>query len=311
MKHDVQFAQLEAVTSIGVDWSLRHIEQLGEGLDYLQMMRTVYRQNNQVVDVETTLRRTGLGAEATELMRLHGLVQMGGLPMSPAPGLHVVLCWASRDRRFTTTRDDSRQLRRVMLHFENGVRLRTTGDCEGELSLDGAVVGADAATLWNALTTGKTSLLKRGTGYRIMPNSASCRFRRSLSYLEKTSLELCVSGLSFKQVAAELGCSPPRLSAMLASASAKLGVPSTLDALRLVGGLLCQPERRTLALTSAERDVLSLIKEGLSNQEIAFARQRSPRTVANQVASLLRKTGATGRRALISSAATGPAAKHQ
>lgn len=223
--------------------------------------------------------------------------------MSPAPGLHVVLCWASRDQRFTTTRDDLKQLRRVMLHFENGVRLRTTGDCEGELSLDGVVSGADAGELWNALTTGKTSLLKRGSSYRIMPNSASCRFRRSLSYFEKTGLELCASGLSFKQVAAELACSPPRLSAMLASASAKLGVPSTLDALRLVGGLLRQPKRSITVLTSAERDVLSLIKEGLSNQDIAFARQRSPRTVANQVASLLRKTGATGRRALISSAA--------
>lgn len=43
------------------------------------------------------------------------------------------------------------------------------------------------------------------------------------------------------------------------------------------------------ALTAAELAVLALVRKGLSNAEIAAARGRSVRTVANQVASLLRK----------------------
>jgi DNA-binding NarL/FixJ family response regulator len=52
-------------------------------------------------------------------------------------------------------------------------------------------------------------------------------------------------------------------------------------------------------LTSAERDVLARVARGESNQAIASARKTSVRTIANQVASLLRKTGATSRYDLI------------
>ena len=52
-------------------------------------------------------------------------------------------------------------------------------------------------------------------------------------------------------------------------------------------------------LTSAERDVLARVVRGESNQAIATARKTSVRTIANQVASLLRKTGATSRFDLI------------
>ena len=41
-------------------------------------------------------------------------------------------------------------------------------------------------------------------------------------------------------------------------------------------------------LTAAQRDVLRLLALDLSNQEIAVRRRSSPRTVANQVATLLR-----------------------
>lgn len=53
------------------------------------------------------------------------------------------------------------------------------------------------------------------------------------------------------------------------------------------------------ALTDAERDVLARIAAGASNEAIARARKSSPRTVANQVASLLRKLGAASRYELI------------
>jgi DNA-binding CsgD family transcriptional regulator len=49
------------------------------------------------------------------------------------------------------------------------------------------------------------------------------------------------------------------------------------------------------ALTPSEREVLACVARGLSNAEIARVRQTSVRTVANQVGSLLRKTGATSR----------------
>jgi DNA-binding NarL/FixJ family response regulator len=52
-------------------------------------------------------------------------------------------------------------------------------------------------------------------------------------------------------------------------------------------------------LTSAERDVLARVVRGESNRAIAVARKTSERTIANQVASLLRKTGATSRFDLI------------
>lgn len=52
-------------------------------------------------------------------------------------------------------------------------------------------------------------------------------------------------------------------------------------------------------LSEAERFVLQLVVAGKSNAEIAEARGTSARTVANQVASLLRKLGARSRYDLI------------
>jgi DNA-binding CsgD family transcriptional regulator len=58
-------------------------------------------------------------------------------------------------------------------------------------------------------------------------------------------------------------------------------------------------EVSSVELTQAEHEVLALVRNGLSNHEIAEARGTSINTVANQLASLLRKTGATNRRALL------------
>ncbi len=49
------------------------------------------------------------------------------------------------------------------------------------------------------------------------------------------------------------------------------------------------------ALTPAERDVVSLIAQGLANADIARRRGSKPRTVANQLASIFRKLGACSR----------------
>ncbi len=52
-------------------------------------------------------------------------------------------------------------------------------------------------------------------------------------------------------------------------------------------------------LSSAESDVLARLVRGESNAVIAKARKTSARTVTNQVASLLKKTGAASRYELI------------
>jgi DNA-binding NarL/FixJ family response regulator len=52
-------------------------------------------------------------------------------------------------------------------------------------------------------------------------------------------------------------------------------------------------------LTAAERAVLVRVARGESNAAIAKARKTSVRTIANQVASLLKKTGASSRYDLI------------
>ncbi len=58
--------------------------------------------------------------------------------------------------------------------------------------------------------------------------------------------------------------------------------------------------KKQSTLSAAESDVLELVLRGASNAEIAKARGRSVRTVANQVASLLRKLGVESRFALMS-----------
>ncbi len=59
-------------------------------------------------------------------------------------------------------------------------------------------------------------------------------------------------------------------------------------------------------LTFAERDVLRLLIEGQSRTQIAAARSTSARTVANQMGSIFRKLGVSGRRSLLSSLLTCP-----
>jgi DNA-binding NarL/FixJ family response regulator len=58
-------------------------------------------------------------------------------------------------------------------------------------------------------------------------------------------------------------------------------------------------ELRAIGVTSREMDVLNLIAEGLPNREIALRLYLSPRTVEHHVASLLRRTGAQSRAALV------------
>jgi DNA-binding NarL/FixJ family response regulator len=54
------------------------------------------------------------------------------------------------------------------------------------------------------------------------------------------------------------------------------------------------PAARPL-LTEAERDIALAVSHGLSNAQIASARGSSPRTIANQMAAIMRKLGVSSR----------------
>jgi DNA-binding CsgD family transcriptional regulator len=56
-----------------------------------------------------------------------------------------------------------------------------------------------------------------------------------------------------------------------------------------------RPEPPPAGLSQAEAAVLQLVREGLSNAEIAARRGRSPRTIANQVARIFRRLGVGSR----------------
>ena len=63
------------------------------------------------------------------------------------------------------------------------------------------------------------------------------------------------------------------------------------------------PQMRRLGITSREMDVFLLVARGFSNTEIAAKLYISPKTVETHIASLVAKTGQTGRRELVAHAA--------
>lgn len=130
---------------------------------------------------------------------------------------------------------------------------------------------------------------------------------RALTEREAHVVTLAVRGLPTKLIAYELGLSPSTICKLMSSAATKIGATSTTDLVRIAG--LAQNEPRTSStmamLSGAEREVLELIERGLTNDRIAALRSRSVRTIANQVASILRKTKEPSRRALVAARARG------
>jgi DNA-binding CsgD family transcriptional regulator len=69
------------------------------------------------------------------------------------------------------------------------------------------------------------------------------------------------------------------------------------------GNAQVPPQMRRLGITSREMDVFLLVARGFSNTEIAGKLYISPKTVETHIASLVAKTGQTGRRELVAHAA--------
>ncbi|MEO8800004.1 MAG: helix-turn-helix transcriptional regulator, partial [Polyangiaceae bacterium] len=163
--------------------------------------------------------------------------------------------------------------------------------------------------LWPALVAGHLSLVERGTGrsrrYLVVENGTGAQATRALTSAEIDVLAHASRGLSSKLISYALGISSSAVSMRLASAASKIGASSRLELVRLAAMVTRDPRAGVMGattLTAAERDVLELLQHGLSNAQIAKIRSRSVRTIANQVASLLKKTNSHTRRAMLACA---------
>ena len=229
----------------------------------------------------------------------HGEIRVVGHPDNDSSIVIAIPC--SRVGRLTPY--DRLNITRIAFHLENAARFRRSPTAaRGRFSLDGEWSGRSAAQseLWLALVEGRASLLPGRTGYQVQEWASSWRSRRALNPIELQSVVLGARGMSGKEVAYNLGVSTGRVCRAVADAAAKVGAKAASELVRIAArlGIDDPPEVCDAVLTITEREVLELVRLGMSNEAIAEARGRSPRTIANQVASLLRKTGRGSRRAL-------------
>jgi DNA-binding CsgD family transcriptional regulator len=257
-----------------------------------------------------------------------------GLCVHPEPGFPLVF-FAGFDRVLGLSRQQRRLLTQIALHLETGYRLRRRPEVVmAAVSTDGRILHReraapspqmlslhvarverartrrhrkqpDAVDLWRTLVDGRASLVERTEGsrrhYLVVENAPGTQPIRALSNTEIDVLSYAARGLSGKAIAYALGLSEPIVSTRLASAAAKIGLTTRQELVRIAAMFGRDPRARfeETALTTTEREILTLLAQGLSNNEIAAIRSRSVRTIANQVAALLRKTSASSRRALV------------
>jgi DNA-binding CsgD family transcriptional regulator len=244
----------------------------------------------------------------------------------PMPGTVAVMhAWSEHPIELLA--HDRRVLTRIALHLDAAFRLRTVPETAvAEISARGAVDRIERAPdaerlkahvknmrvarksrdpkMWAALVEGRVSVVARGGGFLVLENPPSQHSLRALTPGEASVVSLAARGLSTKLVAYGLGVSPSVVSQRLAQAAAKVGLFSRPELLRLAM-LLTRDARSSLdeaLLSDAEREVYQLLRRGLSNRAIASLRSRSLRTIANQVASILRKTRRRSRRELLTNA---------
>lgn len=299
------------------------------------LIRDFYYPSRAVSTALSLLESTTTRNRETLRTMLHGLgvADTLGIVVHPMPGVPAVLYAASRNI-VDVPPHAQRTLSQVALHIEAGLRLRLRPESvRAVLTPSGRIEhwnnGAperdvlkehvklvesarrgknrrDARNLdpWTALVRGQVSLVERSDGgrryYLVVENAPAQQPIRALTKGEVDAVAHASRGHSSKMVAYALGVAESTVSHRLGSAAKKVGLASRTDIVR-VAAMLARDPRAGLeetSLTTAERDVLELVAMGLTNAEIAQMRNRSARTIANQVASLLAKTGATSRRAL-------------
>ena len=341
VQHDAECESGNVLVALGMDGPGEPLSVAPQNLDVLghKGFRTFFYPPAMVTtqtEIEPLLPKD-VRDRMVAMRRAAEVADMIGVVVHPEPGTALVIS-CGLERRTKPTLRERALLGRVGLHLESAYRLRLRPESvKAVLSLDGKVTervgddesGPDSATLahgarqieaslsrtgrssaetsldvWTALVDGRYSLVRRGRSYLVLENARSAQDVRALTQREIEVLSMAARGMPTKMVSYGLGLSPSRVSAALARATSKLGLATHLELLRLAATLGRDPRSHALpeTITSAETEVLQLLREGLSNREIAKLRSRSVRTVANQVASLLRKTGSATRRALVTTA---------
>jgi len=182
--------------------------------------------------------------------------------------------------------------------------------------------------LWKAMVSGRWSLLDRfeSDGRRFvvaMENENVPLDPRALTPREEQAAQLAGCGASNSRIAYALGVTADCVSSHLHTALRKLRCTSRRDLIRMMSqsnyefttdihgemiGVLAEPPATHAppeSLTPAERRVLTAVREGKTNAGIAAQLGTSPRTVANQIASILRKTRVSSRYELMLDASGG------
>lgn len=166
-------------------------------------------------------------------------------------------------------------------------------------------IGSSNLELWQALLEGRLTVVGRRVEQRLfvlfLANPPHRFSACALTPAEVDALTMICQGRSGKHVSFALGITESAVSLRLARATAKTGASSRTELIRIASLLVNDPGCRLSDpdLTAAESEILELIVRGLKNSQIATLRGRSVRTVANQVASLLQKSGAQSRRELV------------
>jgi DNA-binding NarL/FixJ family response regulator len=170
---------------------------------------------------------------------------------------------------------------------------------------------------WEALISGRWSLVDRfdADGKRFVvarKNDPRVGDPRGLSRCEAQVAEFLALGYSEKQISYALGLSAAAVSRAACQAVRKLGLRSRAELAALFAGRAAPAERLSLelggerlevcacrvtrpaalaSLSSAEREIASLVSRGSSDAEIARTRGASRRTIGNQLVAIYRKLG--------------------
>ncbi|NUP05414.1 MAG: helix-turn-helix transcriptional regulator [Polyangiaceae bacterium] len=188
----------------------------------------------------------------------------------------------------------------------------------------------EALAMWTALVSGRWSVIDwidtDGRRYLVAhENDLVVGNPRALTRRERQVVEYLIHGRSNAEIAYALGVAESNVNRTARDALRKLGGARRTDLAALFAPqseiAVDRPDRETVVLRAADRshrhwgelagalrEVVAMAVGGASNDEIALARGRSVRTVANQLAGTYARFGVRGRAELASLLGPPPAA---